>query len=896
MKRPRLVVSVEPDGLPISRRRFLIIVALGVTTALLTSSPGFLNVQPGWIGIVALAVITVAAAVASTVAVGRLRPAGVPVDLRARQTRALLARSARVIPQQRQAPILSEFRGRSAELTHWTNEHTRLRAMRTDRRLLSPVVLAMHGPPGVGKSALSQSLARKLADNYPDGYFVASFGASGTARGPPDIARDLLLQLGWPEQDMPNETEDRVATLRSLTRGKRMLFLFDAARDHDQVRHVMPAEPGCAVIVSSRRELASSLGLPARPPIGSTSLADSLEIFGAISGIDWTRDAETAVEIVELCGHLPLAIRSVAERIRDGESLRYVAALLRPAESRLVALDYGGRSIRERIKSEFDRLAPRQRRALALLSTMDSDTFVPWVLRPLMNLEQHESTTLAAGLAAAQFIDEIGKDGTGQARYRIHPLMRLYALQELSDLEVEDVVAAKGRFNEAYVELMDEVLSYRDDSYPIIRTERRVWRSVHSRIAERIVPALDQIVPYEYLNLVRIIHAADPETHARMIWRLAAFVDSRTPAFPQWSRSVSQWMKHIESTLERGIAAARSCRTIVGEAEVCLAHAQFLIAVERYDAAFTVLATTSDLLDAAVVDDSSAIGRLRLRLVRVKAWAYIQLGAYRDAHELLSDAEDLIRRLPRETVDEPYVRTDIALISLYNDEAHRVAQGRRRPEFRRAKAASNEIVEFRKDLGRIEELRRKGNWDDALADLRKLVNRAVDTRSQTTARYRLARLLVDLSRHLPDTPDKLARRSRAIREAILQAAACVVAFKSIGDDVGQIRARCLLMRTLLMAGNLVAAMQLSLEIEAELAAEEEISSVHVQPLRGRFDRARAEVEIADGRRPSAWASLTSAAQIFRELQDWSSHADTWRVLDELYNGGKGLVADEPKHR
>lgn len=895
MKRPLFTVTLEPDNRPISRGRLIFSLAMGFVAAVLGAAPDFLDDEDfGWWALVAFALLTIAAGVGATLIFNRYHPSPDPAAVRSARTRTLLFNSARPIPQQRQAPALSEFRGRSRELTHWTNEHTRLRRARKDPavRILSPVVLAMHGPPGVGKSLLTHALARRLADEYADGFFIASFGASGTARGPADIARDLLLQLGWPEVDMPTETEDRVATLRSLTRDKEMLFLFDAVRDHDQVRHLMPAEPRCAVVLSSRREIASSLGIPPRPPIGPTSVSDSLEILTAISGVDWTRNAETAVEIVDLCARLPLAIRSVAERVRDGEGLRFVAAQLRPPRGRLRALDYGGRSVRERIRSEFERLTVRQCEALKVLATMDSDTFVPWVLRPLLGLDQHESTTLVAGLAAAQFVAEIGRDGTGQARYRLHPLMRLYAAQSATHV---DAPAAAKRFNEAYIDLIDDVLVEYDPTYLLIRTGVRHWRSPHSRIAAKIAPTLDQLLPYEYLNLVRIIHAASMQTHAPMIWRVAALLDGRAPALVHQGKSADPSIGQIEAAFERGVLAAQQCETGVGEANVRLGHAQFLIAIERYQDALGELEKTSALLNS--VPDGDAIARLRLRTFRVWAWAHVQRGAYVEAYEILGAADEHLESLPESMLHDPYVQTDIELIGLFNEEAHRVAEGRRWTE-RPGRVAASEIVDFRAVLGRTEELRRQGNWDDATDELRQLLETVVDVRSRTAVHYRLARLLIDEARHLPVTTEKAARRNRLIHAGIEHAAACVVDFGTIGNATGQVRARCLLMRTLVMAGNHVAAMQLALEVEAEVKAlaADKSTRPYVLPLRGRYARARAEVEIAHSRRQSAWNYLTQAAQIFRELRDWSSHADTWRVLDQLYTDGNALMSDDPESR
>jgi hypothetical protein len=319
-------------------QRVAVTVAFFVATgaaALLNAYPDFMNIPrlgPVWLAV--FSILTGALGAATNVAFSE------PSSVRhhARRASQALARS---LPPVRSAPAFTQFTGRQQELDQWVASHDRLRELRTAGQVQAgPVVLAIHGPAGVGKSAFALELARRLADKYDDGVFAVSFGTGATARSASDIARELLIQLGWPDtpEDMPHTTVDRVSTLRSLTRGQAMLFVFDAVRDHDQVRQVMPAETKCAVILVSRREIGSSLGFPARPPLSRPTMHDCLEMFTSIRSAPWTRAAQLAVEVVELCDRLPLAIKAAAEQARDSGDLRYVVQRLRSPETRLAAL------------------------------------------------------------------------------------------------------------------------------------------------------------------------------------------------------------------------------------------------------------------------------------------------------------------------------------------------------------------------------------------------------------------------------------------------------------------------------------------------------------------------------------------------------------------------------
>jgi DNA polymerase III delta prime subunit len=845
-------------------------VAFGFATAaaaLLNAFPDFMNVPrlgPWWL--VAFSVLTGGVAAMTNVAFS----APVPRPAHPRRTRRAVAHA---LPPKRTAPAFTQFTGRQAELHQWVNDHNVLRRKRVDQ---GPVVLAIHGPAGVGKSAFALELARRLADQYEDGVYAVTFGAGATSRGAADIARDLLLQLGWPDtpEDLPDSAVDRVSTLRSLTRNKAILFVFDAVRDHDQVRQVMPAETKCAVIVVSRREIGSSLGFPARSPLPRPSMHDCLEMFSAIRDSPWTRDAELAAEIVELCDRLPLAIRAAAEQARDSGDLRFVAQYLRSADTRLAALDYGGRKVAEKIESEFDRLPGPLRQAITLLAELEGESFLPWVLRPLMDLDQHVSSAFAAALEAIQLIERIDDDPTGQRRYKVNPLAWLYARANRPDL-LDDaaIAAARRRLDGAYLDLIDDVLDERGDGYRRVRpagTKPR-GRTPATVIARVIAPVLDDIVRREYLNLVRVIREAPMEPYVPLIWRVAALLDGRVPLLRR-----SKQIEEIDSGFTRALVAAGRSGEPFAEVDVQLGHAQFLISVERYGAGLRVLGNARK----ALIGESPDVRRRRLRALRVEVWAYVQAARYDRAHTTLTVLDDLTAKLSPEERRTSYVLYDLELLQVLASEAHRTPFSLRA----RGTHSGNDIGRFRNALQESEVARRRGHWLGAERPLRLLLQRDGDARGQATALYRLARLKLDQAFDAIQTG---ARGSDALgetfsREAALHAAECVYMFGRIYDEIGQIRARALLMRTLVFLRSLPAAGQLRLEIAAELTRYEQDNpqdDLAFLPLQARRDRARGELEQVRGRHDAAWETLSRAAQTFRELNDWTNQASVWRVLD-----------------
>ncbi|MEV4560380.1 BTAD domain-containing putative transcriptional regulator, partial [Kitasatospora sp. NPDC049285] len=203
---------------------------------------------------------------------------------------------------------LADFTGRAAELALLREAVGRGAAG-------APLMLAVDGMGGVGKTTLAVHLAHQVTREYPDGqFFVALEGFSDTrAPVPPAQALAVLLRAdGLEPERIPRSLEERSSLWRARLAGRRCLVVLDDAADTAQVRPLLPGAGDSLVLVTSRRKLTALDGALALP-LDVLPPGDAVALFARIAGEHRiAREPARAAEAVGLCGHLPLAIRIAA--------------------------------------------------------------------------------------------------------------------------------------------------------------------------------------------------------------------------------------------------------------------------------------------------------------------------------------------------------------------------------------------------------------------------------------------------------------------------------------------------------------------------------------------------------------------------------------------------------
>lgn len=285
-------------------------------------------------------------------------------------------------------------------------------------------VIVISGPGGIGKTALALRAAHESRDRYPDGQLYAELRAGpGSAVDTSDVAAQFLRALGAPR--VPETPAERLAEYRTLLASRRVLVVLDDAADGTQVSDLVPASPGCAVLVTARQRLPDIAGAHHVAPLEPLAPPDAAELF-----IRVVRDARIAIDsdeaaitkVVELCAGLPLALR-IAGALRVHLHPRPTSELAdRLARHGPDAFAYGRLSLARTIGVGFKRLDQSARQLFLALGLLPLTRFGLWTAAAV--LESADAGATAVSQLASSFMIETLEP---QMRYRFHDLTREYA-------------------------------------------------------------------------------------------------------------------------------------------------------------------------------------------------------------------------------------------------------------------------------------------------------------------------------------------------------------------------------------------------------------------------------------------------------------------------------------
>ena len=291
-------------------------------------------------------------------------------------------------------------------------------------------VAAVAGRAGVGKSALAVHVAHQLVAEFPDGQLYASLrGTHPHPLNSREVLAWLLRALGVDGSALPPGVDQRAALYRSRLAGRRILVVLDDAGSEEQVRSLLPGSPTCAVLVTSRARLA---GLEGARLVDLELLesAQALDLLRRIVGAErLAAEPSAAAQLARMCGYLPLALRVAGARLAARPHWRLAQLVERLADERqrLDQLTYRDLAVRASLALSYQALEPTARTLFGRLGLLEAPDVATWVAAALLDRPAEQAEEMADRLVDARLLEAAGRDVSGQVRYRMHDLVRVYA-------------------------------------------------------------------------------------------------------------------------------------------------------------------------------------------------------------------------------------------------------------------------------------------------------------------------------------------------------------------------------------------------------------------------------------------------------------------------------------
>jgi len=305
-----------------------------------------------------------------------------------------------------------------------------LAALRLDEDSVKPpVILALKGMAGVGKTTLAKEIASQIQQTFPDGTLWIKLGHK------PDVFAVLDYWGRELHQDFSRITscEERSKRLHSFLYERKVLLIVDNVWSHEDAKLLLCGGPRCRMLITTRDEDVGA-------GVSSTSVKclsqqASLELLYEIEPALMNKDEQNAIALVDLLGGLPLAIKLAASMIKTNRRVHVkLADILAELQNRDSLLKLSGihdgtfSSLQAILGLSYDTLPNKAcKHAFRSLGVFGSTSFSDEAVQALWKMKKKQTDAIMLHLINRALVESDAVN----ARYLLHAVLAKFAESKL---------------------------------------------------------------------------------------------------------------------------------------------------------------------------------------------------------------------------------------------------------------------------------------------------------------------------------------------------------------------------------------------------------------------------------------------------------------------------------
>ncbi|HCT75123.1 MAG TPA: hypothetical protein DGG94_06230 [Micromonosporaceae bacterium] len=494
-------------------------------------------------------------------------------------------------------------------------------------------IVAITGPAGVGKTALSLHIAYKLAGEFPHGQLFADMrGFDGDAPVTVETVIARFLRALGAEPVAASETfEELLDRYRTTLANRRVLVVLDNVASDEQIQPLIAGGGTCRIIINGRTRLGATIGAH-RIDLDVMTRAQSLRLLSQLIGVPRvSAESQAAEDLAQQCGHLPLALRIAGAKLaaKPYWTIARLVGTLRDERVRLDNLAHGQLDVRVSIELTYAYLSEPAQRLLRAIGDVDLASVSVWLAAALLDTDARTAESVLEQLFDARLIDIAGYDPSGHPRFMLHDLIRLFA-SERADLDesAKTLAAARRRVYGAYLAIVERAYqSIYGGDFQNIRAGATRW----APSGHPIDPLGDEPLRWfdnEYQAILKVLRRAAEDGAAEAAWEIAC---TASPMF-QMRRLFDEW----HTALSVALGASRATGNRRGEAAIRYRLGWVAIDRTKYDEARAEFDDAIGIFNELGDAHGAATVRVYLGNLERHTGAYDRaLACYRDAEEVL---------------------------------------------------------------------------------------------------------------------------------------------------------------------------------------------------------------------------------------------------------------------